>query len=87
MGVTTPPGVDAHVTISKQRQQFANPVTVTIGGQTADIVYQGSAPGLVVGVSEIDVRIPAGVQPGSAVPLTLTVGDVVAQNTVTVAVK
>jgi len=87
MGVTTPAGSDGHVAISKQRQQVSSAVTVTIGGQTAEVVYQGTAPGLVNGVMEMDVRIPANIQAGSSVPVTLMVGDTPAQNTVTVAVK
>jgi uncharacterized protein (TIGR03437 family) len=50
-------------------------------------MYQGAAPGLVAGVSEINVQVPAAVTPGSAVPVTITVGGVASQNTVTIAVK
>jgi uncharacterized protein (TIGR03437 family) len=63
------------------------PVTVTIGGQSATVLYQGAAPGLVAGVSQINVQVPAGVTPGSAVPVTITVGGVASVNTVTMAVK
>jgi uncharacterized protein (TIGR03437 family) len=63
------------------------PVTVTIGGQSATVMYQGAAPGLVAGMSQINVQVPAGVTPGSAVSVTITVGGVASVNTVTMAVK
>jgi uncharacterized protein (TIGR03437 family) len=44
-------------------------------------------PQLVAGVSQINVQVPAGVTPGSAVPITITVGGVKSQNTVAIAVK
>lgn len=62
------------------------PVTVTIAGQPAPISYQGAAPGLVAGVMQINVQIPAGVQPG-AVPVVLSVAEIPGLNTVSVAVK
>lgn len=36
------------------------PVTVTIGGRTAQVLYAGSAPGLIAGLSQINVVIPEG---------------------------
>ena len=65
----------------------ATPVSVTIGGQPATVKYQGAAPGLVAGVMQINVQLPAGIAPGAAVPVTMTVGSTVALNTVTVAVQ
>jgi uncharacterized protein (TIGR03437 family) len=58
-----------------------------VGGLNAEVIYQGGAPGLVAGVSQINVKVPADVTPGSAVPVTLTVGNVKSLNTVTMAVK
>jgi uncharacterized protein (TIGR03437 family) len=63
------------------------PVTATIGGQNATVLYQGAAPGLVAGVSQINVQVPSGVTPGPAVPVTITVGGAPSLNTVTMAVK
>ena len=65
----------------------ATPVSVTIGGQPATVSYQGAAPGLVAGVMQINVQLPAGIAPGATVPVTMTVGSTVALNTVTVAVQ
>ena len=87
LGATTPSSTDGRVATSKHKLQVSLPVTVAIGGQTAEVIYQGAAPGLVAGVTEIDLRVPANIQASSAVPVTLIVGDTAAQNTVTVAVK
>ena len=67
--------------------------TVTIGGQAARVLFSGMAPGY-VGLwqinAQIPVEVPAGVTPGSAVPLVISVpasaGGVVS-NTVTIAIE
>lgn len=64
----------------------ASPVQVTIGGQSADVLYAGTAPTL-PGVTQINVRIPAGINPGSAVPVIVTIGGVSSQRGVTLAVQ
>jgi trimeric autotransporter adhesin len=63
------------------------PVSVTIGGQTAQVNYAGAATGQVAGMVEIAVQVPSGVQPGGAVPVTVTIGGVSAQSGVTVAIS
>ena len=52
------------------------PVTVTVSGTTAQIAWAGSAPGL-VGVLQVNLRVPGGYVPSGAVPLELTVGTAV----------
>jgi len=47
------------------------PPQVTIGGKPSDILYFGDAPGY-PGFNQVNIRIPAGVTPGSAVPVRLT---------------
>jgi len=49
------------------------------------VIFSGLAPG-VAGLYQINVTIPAGVTPGNAVPVILTVGNV-QSNTVTIAVQ
>ncbi len=51
----------------------ATPITVTIGGQTAQIEYAGEAPALVSGVIQVNVVIPAGTAAGNQ-PVVLTIG-------------
>lgn len=50
------------------------PVTATIGGQPATVEYYGSAPGIVYGVMQVNIRVPAGAPSGASVPVVVTVG-------------
>ena len=59
--------------------------TVTIGGQQARVLFSGMAPGW-VGLWQINAEIPESVEPGAAVPLSIT-ADGVTSNTVTIAVE
>jgi|SRR5579859_153133 len=63
-----------------------NPVKVTIGGQQGEILYAGAAPGMAA-VMQVNVRVPAGIKTGGAVPVVLTVGTASSQPGVTVAVQ
>ncbi len=47
-----------------------NPVTATVGGQNANVTFAGLAPQLTV--YQINLVVPAGVTPGSDVPIVLT---------------
>ena len=58
----------------------------TIGGQTADVQYAGGASGLVAGVMQVNLRIPAGITPGNAVPVSVQVGNAATPGGVTIAV-
>jgi uncharacterized protein (TIGR03437 family) len=58
-GATNPPGLDG--TIATSLAPLANPIVVTINNQVADVLYDGSAPGLVNGAVQINARIPAGI--------------------------
>jgi trimeric autotransporter adhesin len=51
------------------------PVTATLGGVPAQIVWAGSAPGL-VGLLQVNLLIPGPYLPSGAAPLQLTVGTV-----------
>lgn len=61
-------------------------VNVTIGGQKAEILYAGAAPGL-AGLIQINARVPAGIQAGAAVPVKVVIGTAGSQPGVTLAVK
>ena len=63
------------------------PVSVTIGGQATKVSYQGGAPGLVAGVMQINAEVPAGITPGSAVPVVISAGSTASLNTVTIAIQ
>jgi uncharacterized protein (TIGR03437 family) len=63
------------------------PVSVTIAGQPASLVYAGEAPGFASGVFQVNATIPTGTPSGSQ-PVVLSIGSInnAAQN-ITVAVK
>jgi uncharacterized protein (TIGR03437 family) len=46
---------------------------VTIGGQTANVLFSGLTPGF-TGLYQINAVVPAGVTPGDSVPMVLSVG-------------
>ncbi len=85
-GQTSPASVDGTF-VSTPLPQTVLPVTATVGGQSATVLYAGGAPGLVAGVLQINVQIPSGVQAGNAVPISVQVGAVASQPGVTIAVS
>jgi len=82
----TDPGGQEDVIPGDALATVVSPVTVTIGGQPADVLYAGTAPTL-AGVVQINVRVPTGIQPGSAVRVVVTIGGVNSPPNVTMAVQ
>jgi uncharacterized protein (TIGR03437 family) len=66
--------------------QLNTPVTVTISGVEARVIYAGGAPGLVLGVWQLNVEVPAGIDPGQ-VSVTIEVNGETSPAGVTVAVE
>ena len=62
------------------------PVTATIGGVAAIVLYAGPAPGLVNGMIQVNLTVPAGLTPGPQ-PVAITVGTAASQKGITVAGK
>jgi uncharacterized protein (TIGR03437 family) len=62
------------------------PVSVRIGGLTAELDYVGAAPGLVSGVLQVNARIPTAVASGKAAVF-VTVGNAASQPGITVYVR
>jgi uncharacterized protein (TIGR03118 family) len=83
-GPTYPPGEDGVVNDRILRTPIL-PVSLTIGGQPARVLYAGTAFGSVQGVMQVEALIPAGVT-GTA-PVEVTVGAVSSQTTATISVK
>ncbi len=86
-GQTRPPGEDGRITGRAPLPSPQQPVTVTIGGQTAAVVYAGAAPGAIAGLLQVNARIPANVTVGNAVPVVIRVGNAASPAGVTMAVK
>jgi uncharacterized protein (TIGR03437 family) len=85
-GQTNPPGLDGVITSAVLRTPV-QPVAVSIGGQPAEVIYSGSAPGLVAGVIQVNARVPEGIATGDAVPVVLTVGRASSPPGVTMAIR
>ena len=82
LGATNPPAASGQ---ASPVGIAVNPVSVTIGGIPATVLYAGLTPGL-VGLYQVNVVVPAGVSPGSAVPLVLR-QEGTPSNIVTMAVR
>jgi len=61
------------------------PVTLTVGGYPAQILFAGEAPGY-AGLLQVNARLPGGFVPAGNVPVVLSVGAASSQPGVTVAV-
>ena len=83
-GPEYPPGEDGVVNDRILRTPQL-PVSLTIGGQTAHVLYAGTAIGAVQGVMQIEALIPTGLT--GAAPVVLTVGSATSQANVTISVK
>ncbi len=82
--VTNPPASGAAAAGDPLSETMAAP-SVTIDGVPATVIFSGLAPGF-VGLYQVNVQIPSGVEPGPEVPLVLFQNGV-PSNTVTVAVQ
>ncbi|MGA3078233.1 MAG: hypothetical protein ABSG56_31710 [Bryobacteraceae bacterium] len=83
MGQTTPPLVTGQIVPSAN--YVTAPVTVTIGGVTANVFYSIAAPPYVAGLYQMAVTVPSGLASGSQ-PVVATSGGL-QSNTVTIAIQ
>jgi len=83
-GVTSPPSITGQQAVSLNKPVLG--VTATINGVPAAVKYYGSAPGLIYGVMQVNVEVPANMTSG-ANSLVITVGSANSQTGVTLAVK
>jgi uncharacterized protein (TIGR03437 family) len=88
-GQTNPPGQDGVIIppVLSALKTPQLPVTATVGGVSASVIFAGSAAGLVSGVMQVNLQIPTTVTPGSSVPIVISVGGTPSQTGVTVAVQ
>jgi len=84
-GQTDPPGQDGRVIYSDLRTPLL-PVTASIGGHTATVLYAGSSPSLVSGICQVNLRIPEDIDAGTQ-PVEIRVGGIPSQKGVTVELR
>ena len=85
LGALSTPSADG--SIVKGIATHLAPVTVQIGSGNAEVLYAGSAPGLVAGLSQINAVIPTDAPTGSNLPIVLVAGGIKSQAGVAVFVK
>lgn len=78
-GQTNPAGVDGKLA-ALPLPAPSLPVTITVGGIPAVVQYYGGVYGVVAGLMQVNVQIPAGVIPGGYVPVVLKVGTATTVN-------
>ena len=86
-GQWLPAGVDGAIVGAGELPRPILPVHALVGGQPAEVQYAGAAPGIVEGVIQVNLLIPAASQTGAAVPLLLQVGDSTSQPGITLAIQ
>jgi uncharacterized protein (TIGR03437 family) len=85
LGPVNPPVTAGSAAPSLHPAMTTNPVTVTIGGKSAQVFFGGLVGGF-AGLYQVNAYVPQGVTPGDTVPLVVTVAGF-GSATVTVAVK
>jgi uncharacterized protein (TIGR03437 family) len=85
-GITNPAGVTGSVT-GTVTQKPVLPVSVSIGGVNATVLYAGSAPDAVAGLLQVNAIVPLSVTPGGAIPIVMTVGSASSPSDITIAVQ
>jgi uncharacterized protein (TIGR03437 family) len=84
-GALTPDGISGRAAPEAGAQPVL-PVSLRIAGNPSEIVYAAQAPGM-VGMLQINARVPNGFVPTGILPVVLTVGNAGSQSGVTIAVK
>jgi uncharacterized protein (TIGR03437 family) len=84
-GTTSPAGSDGKIA-SDPLPHPVLPVSATIDGQLATVLYSGAIAGGVEGLRVVQVEIPSAAQPGGYVPVDIRVGSASSQGGVTIAV-
>jgi len=87
VGQTSPLGEDGMVNDGLEPRAPVLPVGVLIAGHPAEVLYAGAAPGMVQGVTQINVRIPDSVTPLYDVPVMLKAGEFAGPTTITLTVR
>ena len=74
LGQTDPAGVDGLVAGSDNLPTPRGAVSVTLGGQAVELIHASAVPVAPAGATQVTIRVPQTVVPGSALPIVLSVG-------------
>jgi uncharacterized protein (TIGR03437 family) len=85
-GLMAPPSPDGRITGLPLSYPLL-PVSVLVDGRDAEVIYAGSAPGLVAGVLQVNFRVPETARTGGAVGILLKIGRFTSQAGVTIGVR
>jgi len=85
LGAVTPPIAVEDGAPPSPYEYAVAPVTVTVGGVPATVLFAGMTPGY-VGLYQVNVAMPGGVTPGSQVPVTVSVAGKSGAGAITIAV-
>jgi uncharacterized protein (TIGR03437 family) len=83
-GLTDPVPKDGSIAAGPYPTEL--PVTVNIGGEPAEILYAGAAPGM-AGVIQVNAIVPDDAASNPITPIVLTVGEWNGQSTTTLAIR
>lgn len=86
-GQISPAGQDGEVVTADSLPQPILPVSALVGGQSAKVLYAGGAFGIVEGIIQVNLQIPAGALAGPSVPVVLQIGDRNSQPDLTLALR
>ena len=84
-GPTNPPGSTGAITAAAGNTLL--PTTATIAGLPAEVLYSGPAPGVIAGVSQVNLRVPIEMNSSPAAPISIQIGGVATQDGVTLSVR
>lgn len=87
LGLTDPPAIAGRAAAADAPPEIRAPVSVTLGGRAAEVLYAGGTPGQAAGLMQVKVRIGASTPSGAHIPVALTAGEERSQRLLTVAVK
>ena len=71
LGAVNPALAEGAVAPSSPLSRTGNAVTVTIGGQSTEVLFAGLAPGA-AGLYQVNVLVPSGIAPDANVPVVVT---------------
>jgi len=87
VGRFSPPGQDGAVVTADSLPLPVLPVSATVGGQPAQVLYAGGGAGIVEGIIQVNLRIPDVVPTGLGEEVVLQIGGRASQPGLTVALQ